>query len=450
MSESNDNKKIKVGTVLYHRMDRIKLKVTKVDGDLIDVEYCEPLEKPLEYDIQGRYKIPDAINTHLFFNEEDVSESNYEALHSANNSKRHAQRDLTEEEIEAYKRERIARETRENLEREYEIKNRKREGMVELVEKLKPYGFEGLCHYTDIKNLEKIFEEGKVYSRRRAEEKKVLECDAADRSMLQRTDDSIKEYVRMFYFPKTPTIFRMQGVHSREDEDNAHMPVPVLLLFKPNIMGHDDVCFLDGSGAADPKNIIKVKDISFAKSFDWVSIQEREQYEDDIDEFERYYKNRRRNAEFLYPKEISIDYIKRIIFRSEAEMKSAIYLYGENPKFSCEPDKFPACYAYDKKHNYYRNYILDYELSIDRESDEMPVIYLKATFKNSNIELYDCTVYVWHESEIIYNGGRKKKNVYGNISAPETWTYKIQLKKDVEHFELMFCMNDHCVLYYKQ
>ncbi|MBQ3390541.1 MAG: DUF4433 domain-containing protein [Firmicutes bacterium] len=470
MPEIIDRSRIEIGTVLYHRLDDIEATVIGFDEEHIHVRY----NKKWYDQTETKYRYQD-IGVQLFFTKEEAKSDVYEnnltksaraRIEAEENKRENAkkrkrqeaeERAIREAQAKAWEEEQAKRE-QERLKREEETYQRNQKGWKELYELLlslecrKPARpFEGLCHYTDLANLESILKEGKVYSRIVAKDKGLLTTDAADIGVLDHTGSRVKSYVRMYYYPNTPTIYRMQGVHSFEADKIPHMPAPVLLVFDPVIMSHKGVRFYEGNAASSFS--YSTIDCYMAKdSFNWDQIQERGGYPPDEGIIKRNY----RNAEFHYPDEISTEYIKKIVFRSEAEYLNACFLFGKNQLFSCNPYMFPNCDPFYQKddYKYYINYLKYYSFDVSNGENES-IIHLELLFENNNLEGYDKRLVLKSPTEIIYEKIEKKtieEAVYrwgSDRHATLTYDFSIDNKymECIEQLELEYYLNDHRVLY---
>ncbi|MBQ3390540.1 MAG: DUF4433 domain-containing protein [Firmicutes bacterium] len=503
MSAYIDKPRIKIGMVLYHRIDNIEATVIGFDEKHIHVRY----NKKLDNQIESKYRYGD-IGVQLFFSKEEVTSDAFEKNQTERvrrnieeekrlerekeekirliNKERELKEKQRKEEEEKLAREKLRRQKeieelerkrkeerrsrelrkkeeeeerkkresythrvswREDFERRNHELEQKRNGCKELEKYLQKKGFEGLCHYTDISNLRNVFDNKALYSRHVAEEKGILVRNAADAEVLSHTQERVKSFVRMYFFPNTPTVFKWQGIHSVEEPGIAHMPIPVLLLFDPVIMSHKGVWFLDGNAASTHTKW--TNDVNEAREqFNWDNICERTplRMEDD-----RFLKIRQRNAEFLYPFLISAGFIRKIIFRSEAEYKNALYLYGDNPLFSCDPNKFPDCPPFNDEEDkqYYRNYLMYYHIALNKKGMNGYNLHLEVVFKNSNAFAYDRSIVFRLPSGKIKKTD-KKTFPRGDIYGPQKLVYDIPLTKQQTCFELQYYLNDTCVLYYKR
>lgn len=120
-----------------------------------------------------------------------------------------------------------------------------------------------LFHYTDVNNAVRILQDGYLYSREQLENEKGLVVSSGSSAVLAGTDTTIKECVRLYFRPRTPTQFHAEGVRSRpvlarSMFPDAHCPVPVFFLFdSASILTRADSLFSDGSLASPKAQIFK-------------------------------------------------------------------------------------------------------------------------------------------------------------------------------------------------
>jgi hypothetical protein len=225
----------------------------------------------------------------------------------------------------------------------------------------------------------------------------AYECgflDGAESNIISHTLESVLNSVRFYYKECTPTLHSNEGIKQCAN-GTAHMPIPVLLLFDKQIMLHDDIMISDG-GCGSSRTVI-TNDIVVAYEFDWQEVFRRGAYNIPIDvenkgDLMKQITNTR-NAEFLYPNEISIDYIKKIIFRSNADLKHAIFLYGKNSLFEVNQRKF------NNKNGKYtdRAFLKDY--IVERKGDRF---HVELMFEN------DINEYT-HNIMLCYKNGHTKE-----------------------------------------
>jgi len=118
-----------------------------------------------------------------------------------------------------------------------------------------------LFHFTDISNAVKILTKEKFLSRSTLEKQGNFK-DIASSEVINNTREKWKEYVRLYFRPKTPTQYRNEGIRpAGKIELGAHCPVPIYFLFDSiSILTKEDIYFTNGNLAAkgcNPKNDIK-------------------------------------------------------------------------------------------------------------------------------------------------------------------------------------------------
>lgn len=396
------------GMILFHKKNRTKAEISEI--------FQKDIRIILKQEIAGKKELLLPI-THigewLFFENKEIgypvkllaSMEKYQRYRNENIMREMAklkceykglnmqeiQTTLKKEHFEALER------GRKTEERKRKIQEKKFVEKAEIVDHLKrKHSFDGFHHYTHFDNFVKIMNEGKLYSRKRAE--KIGFWDAAKNDIIKSTTERLKGFVRFYYKEKTPTMYVNEGI--KGEDCDAHMPLPVLLLFSEEIIQNDSVEFIPGCGGRSTN--IPIKDLDEVKKFDWEIIFSRGAYQDvfsqrkDIDD--DYIKNCR-NAEFIYPNEVDTKNIKEIIFRSPADMKNAIALLGENSKFRVDRKKF------------YNNnpYLLDYRVRKSRKNELE--IYLEIWKKTKNIKFSEIRIndFVQTRKTLRYTKNREEK-----------------------------------------
>lgn len=219
------------------------------------------------------------------------------------------------------------------------------------VEKLKDiYGFKGLLHFTDFSNLQSIYNRGSIYSRNFCHNQNVAFYDVADQDVIKHTTIDIKNCARFYYKEKTMTLYRNEGI--KEDGSSPHIPIPVYLLFDEEILYLDHTVFTDGN--AGSRNTTYGNNYRFFHDvMDWDTIFHRGPI--GLEEGpEKWEFKRKRQAELLSKQPISLDYLRKIIFRCNADYKRACNLFGESDLYVVDSRMF----------NNERNYVKDYKIEI--------------------------------------------------------------------------------------
>jgi hypothetical protein len=249
-----------------------------------------------------------------------------------------------------------------------------------LLEKLKKdFGFEGFHHYTDLSNIASIFKKRKLLSRDNQDNSIVI--DSANSEIIQHTESRIKQYVRFFYKENTPTTYDNEGIKIGANY-RAHMPIPVLLVFDEHIIYSNDVAFLSGGGGN--KESVFTTSAYEAKKFDWSRIFSRGPIKED-EQLKKYIVNCR-NAEFLLKKEISIDNLKKIVFRSPADYK--MFNKTNDIIGICEIDYVQRKFHYKKENNF----LYDFTYNFVGTNLSLDLTFFSENLNNYNIILRVITI----------------------------------------------------------
>ena len=203
---------------------------------------------------------------------------------------------------------------------------------------LKVHGFDGFIHVTDFENFISIMKSGYILSRNEAAKSGFI--DAASNEMISQTRDFVFDFVRFYYRPKTPTFFRNEGIkNTNKDWDwQAHMPIPVCLVFSESLIDNSNWHFSDGNCASGHTRICNRQSLYQAQKINWNTVFSTGPYDKSANLSSEI--TRIRQAEFLYPKKVSTEKLKAIYFRSPADLKHARVILGENDRFHVDNSKF--------------------------------------------------------------------------------------------------------------
>lgn len=389
-----------IGMNIYHKTGKTQALITEIDQNNIKIELSKEIacKKTLTLPITH-------FGEWIFFNEEDVELSteiianrseylkynNRKILDAYRNNIEQKKKIEAEEKrkaLELAKKKEIELQRQHKLEEELKLEIKSKENFINMLQS--NYQFEGFHHYTDFINFLDIMKTCKLLSRNEA-----FKCgfiDAAEQSVIDRTSEKVKEYVRFYYKEKTPTIYDNEGI--KIDNSLPHMPIPVLLLFNENIINYRNIAFTSGCGGSKYSQI--TNNLQTAMNFDWKTVFNRGWIPADEDSLMTlgYDPNKanvinKRNAEFLLNKEIDIKHIKKIIFRSPADKKHAILVLGDNELFEVDASKF----------NNHRNYLYDYDIVNNKDRYYISLIFrsgksnykheLKITYKDGFSEIED-------------------------------------------------------------
>lgn len=184
-------------------------------------------------------------------------------------------------------------------------------------------------HYTDIRNAVRILEEGTLYSRQQAERLGKLVVSSGSPSVLAGTSQDIRDYVRLYFRPTTPTQFHVEGVHTKQSLaasrfPDAHCPLPVFFLFDAaSILGRSDVRFsnrgLGGSHYRLGSTLDDLRALPWKQIYHqgWIDTSDPESARDIV---------ACRNAEVVVPQVLDLRALRFIYCRSDAEKDTLLHL----------------------------------------------------------------------------------------------------------------------------
>lgn len=378
-----------VGMTIYHKTGKTQAVITRVYQDKIDIELSKDILRKKTLTLPVTH-----FGEWIFFEKEDIEQSledlsskveytkydNPKILETLHNKIEHKKKIEAEEMRKAHD----ALKQQEDLKFELQSK----ENFVNLLKE--KYRFEGFHHYTDFHNFIDIMNTGKLLSRKEAQKRGFI--DAAEQGIIDKTFDKVKEYVRFYYKEKTPTIYDNEGI--KIDNSMPHMPIPVLLLFNENIISHRSIAFSSGCGGSRYSQI--TNSVQTAMTFDWETIFSRGWIPVDEDsimtmghDVNKKITINRRNAEFLFNNEIDIKYLNKIIFRTPADKKRAVFTCGNNELFEVDASKF----------NNHRNYLYDYDIVNNKSHIDVTLLFrsdkskykheFKITYKDGFSETID-------------------------------------------------------------
>lgn len=190
-------------------------------------------------------------------------------------------------------------------------------------------------HFTDILNAANILRDGKITSRARLERSGSRFVDIASPEVIDGTDLHIKEYVRLYFRPRTPTQFRMEGIRPKSEIwKNCHCPVPVFFLFDSlSILTRDDSKFSEVNLAMFGRTPSLVSTAAELREFDFEKIFH-------VGRFSQDSKGdiiSRRNAEIVVPDELELSSLKFIYCRTPAEKETLIHLLTDKVRALWSP-----------------------------------------------------------------------------------------------------------------
>ncbi len=180
-----------------------------------------------------------------------------------------------------------------------------------------------LFHFTDIRNAVNVLRGNELLSRTRALVSHQMVVNGASPEILERTEERHKDFVRLYFRPRTPTQYRNEGFRPKADRllGGAHCPVPVYFLFDAeSVLCRAQTLFTDGNlakGATTPRTDAD----SFRQiPFDLVY---HDSWFEPVDRDKIVY---HRHAEVLVPQRMDLETLRFIWCRSQAEYETLLYL----------------------------------------------------------------------------------------------------------------------------
>lgn len=180
-----------------------------------------------------------------------------------------------------------------------------------------------IYHYTNLDNAISILKSGKIYSRNKAKE--IMLNDNASSDILGNTPEFIKDYVRFYFRPKTPTQYQNEGYLpiSLRKYGDASVPVPIFFAFSSvELLSNYNTMFSET--ALTNNNICLKNTVDEFRNLDFQKIYSDGAYlrGENLTPYRR--------AEVIIPNECDLQSLIHIWCRSNAEYVSLCYLLKEN------------------------------------------------------------------------------------------------------------------------
>jgi len=184
-------------------------------------------------------------------------------------------------------------------------------------------------HYTDIRNAVQILEDGVLFSRLQAERRRKLAVSSGSKVVLAGTSHDIKDYVRLYFRPKTPTQYHAEGIHSAQSLVNsrfpdAHCPVPVFFLFDAVAILSQPGCRFSDRGLAGHDYQLG-STLNDLRQLPWKKIYHNS-WIDRSDPDSAHEIVACRNAEVIVPQQLDLGDLRFVYCRSEAEKETLMHL----------------------------------------------------------------------------------------------------------------------------
>src|ERR1035437_5631778 len=207
-----------------------------------------------------------------------------------------------------------------------------------------------LFHFTDIKNAIKTLEGGALYSRKKAIAKNLMQCENASPDIIGNTKEEYKDYVRLYFRPRTPTQYHNEGFRPINNRKlgGAHCPVPIIFLFKSDpILTDTETYYSDGNIASPGVKIANSSDFYLWLDFDDIYHDSSLYGYDPYSSASIIY---HRQSEVLIKNKLVLDQLDLIFCRSTAEYYTLKNLLPE-----AIWNKWSAKVGVDNKNTFYFN-----------------------------------------------------------------------------------------------
>ena len=184
-----------------------------------------------------------------------------------------------------------------------------------------------LFRHEALENLVGIIQQGTLLSRTHAVERNLIERDVAPEDIIGRRNEAHR-YVRLYFRPKTPTQFRIEGILKPDEVYlGRHAPVLYILVFNaPAILTLPDTRFSDGN-MQSPRTRLLDGDRHFAQ-LPFKQIYHDGRFTPGTETGDEI--KLRRCAEVLAPSPLPLDSTLRgIMCRSVAERSTLLHALGD-------------------------------------------------------------------------------------------------------------------------
>lgn len=179
-------------------------------------------------------------------------------------------------------------------------------------------------HFTNIRMAVSILEQGVLLSRNEVLSQGLMATDNASPQVIAQTREQWKDYVRLYFRPRTPTQYRNEGFRpSGHYGLGTHCPMPVYFLFdSQTILARPDSRFSNGSLASPGSRVFSTTEELNQMPF--MDIYHDAPLPDDEDQRRQIIT--RRQAEVVIPNRLGLDALKFIACRSPAERETLLHL----------------------------------------------------------------------------------------------------------------------------
>ena len=288
-----------------------------------------------------------------------------------------------------------------------------------------------LFHFTDITNAVKIFESGALFSRNKAISENLMQCENASPDVISNTKEEYKDYVRLYFRPRTPTQYHNEGFRPLNDRQlgGAHCPIPIIFLFNSEPILTDSETYYSDGNIASPN--VKIDNLS---EF-YLSLNFEDIYHDSslygYDLYTRSSINYHKQSEVLIKNELKLDQLSCIFCRSSAEYNTLKNLLSADIW-----EKWSSKIGVDNKNVFYFNrwpYVTEVELNIHNI-----IIYLNPIIQGPykvRVEIINAasnSLHLWEKENYFFD--KEIKLSLDKINNLSLYTCKIIIDDHIAYF----------------
>lgn len=173
-----------------------------------------------------------------------------------------------------------------------------------------------------------ILNSGRLYSREAAMARVLMTTDSASPTVISKTQDRWKSFVRLYFRPRTPTQYSNEGFRPKGQYAlQSHCPVPVVMMFDASdILTWETTQFSNGNLAAP--GALTGSDAGFLRRIPFEMV-----YHDEwLDELNKRMVVFHRHAEAIVPNEMDLAALRFIQCRTQAEYETLMCLLNDNAR----------------------------------------------------------------------------------------------------------------------
>jgi len=178
-----------------------------------------------------------------------------------------------------------------------------------------------LFHFTDVQNAVNILRSDELLCRTHAASSGLMITNGASPEIISRTNERWKDYVRLYFRPRTPTQYNNEGFRPPDQRKlGSHCPFPIYFLFNAEkLLCRQETMFTIGNLAAGASPQI---DATNFKQIPFELVYHDRRFEQNERDTIIYH----RHAEAIIPQRLDLSALEMIRCRTQAEYETFLYL----------------------------------------------------------------------------------------------------------------------------